>query len=208
MSNIWSFPTLYKYGTIFSHTGQCVHKCKYLRIVQSSVQCASSLPTTFWHFDLLRCASLHTSCISDIYRLKKITPRILSERPLTPISTVPIWSLHTLVLCNLSSISSRGSSAQDQPPDQVELSQISHLTLFFIVFSYFWTSWILKFWPLFRDWRKDKLWSPKNDAIHAKTTQSFVEGSFWRTGKLCKTQMDNCLNSRVSHLSNNKRLRS
>ena len=73
--------------------------------------------------------SLHTSCISDIYRLKKITPRILSERPLTPISTVPIWSLHTLVLCNLSSISSRGSSAQDQPPDQVKLSQISHLVL-------------------------------------------------------------------------------
>ena len=75
-------------------------------------------------------------------------------------------------------------------------------------FTDFWTSWILKFWPLFRDWRKHSLWSPKVDAIHAKTTQSYVEGSFQRTGKLCKTQMDNCLNSRVSHLSNNKRLRS
>ena len=159
MSNIWSFSTLYKYGRIFSNTGQCVHKCKYLRIVQFSVQCAS-LPTTFWHFDLLRCASLYTSCISDIYHLKKTSHLTFSHKdPSRPFQQ--FWSDH-------------------------------------------WTS----CFDLSRGWRKDNLWSPKVDAIHAKTRQSFVEGSFWRTGKLCKTQMDNCLNSRVSHLSNNKRLRS
>ena len=107
---------------------QCVHKCKYLRIVQCSVRPCQQ------HSDILTSyvapPSLHTSCISDIYRLKKKSPLTFThKRPLTPISTVPIWSLHTLVLCNLSSISSRGSSAQDQPPDQVKLSQISHLVL-------------------------------------------------------------------------------
>ena len=157
MSNIWSFPTLYKYGRIFSNTGQCVHKCKYLRIVQCAVCVLANNILTFWPLTL---RLPHTSCISDIYHLKKTSHLTFSHKdPSRPFQQ--FWSDH-------------------------------------------WTS----CFDLSRGWRKDNLWSPKVDAIHAKTRQSFVEGSFWRTGKLCKAQMDNCLNSRVSHLSNNKRLRS
>ena len=112
---------------------------------------------TFWPLTL---RLPHTSCISDIYHLKKTSHLTFSHKdPSRPFQQ--FWSDH-------------------------------------------WTS----CFDLSRGWRKHNLWSPKVDAIHAKTRQSFVEGSFWRTGKLCKTQMDNCLNSRVSHLSNNKRLRS
>ena len=70
---------------------------------------------TFWPLTLrLPPHQLHLWYLSS----KKISPLTFShKRPLSHISTVPIWTLHTLVLCNLSSISSRCSSAQDQPPD-------------------------------------------------------------------------------------------